>query len=167
MSRNDKDANVKQDTMEKMRNSEAVFVILSDYTHMPYVACDPKTFDDQVFLYFSEEDAKEAVRRFAGNQESTRAAKLEKNGFLAFYTNLFAMGVNCIKMNQGTSREVAVQLGELVRRPEADKLPQGQVRIENPELHLTALYYMQELRKRRDGGTDQLKELNEELMAHF
>lgn len=30
MSRNDKDANVKQDTMEKMRNSEAVFVILSD-----------------------------------------------------------------------------------------------------------------------------------------
>jgi len=31
MSRNDKDANVKQDTMEKMRNSEAVFVILSDY----------------------------------------------------------------------------------------------------------------------------------------
>jgi len=77
------------------------------------------------------------------------------------------MGVNCIKMNQGTSQEVAVQLGELVRRPEADKLPQGQVRIENPELHLTALYYMQELRKRRDGGTDQLKELNEELMAHF
>lgn len=67
-------------------------MILSDYTHMPYVACDPKTFDDQVFLYFSEEDAKEAVRRFAGNQESTRAAKLEKNGFLAFYTNLFCDG---------------------------------------------------------------------------
>ena len=137
MSRNDRDTNVKQDTMEKMRNSEAVYVILSDYTHMPYVACDPKTFDDQVFLYFKEDDAKEAVRRFAGNQESTRAAKLEKNGFLAFYTNLFAMGVNCIKMNQGTSQEVDVQLGELVRRPEADKLPQGQVRIENPELHLT------------------------------
>ena len=29
------------------------------------------------------------------------------------------MGVNCIKMNQGTSQEVDVQLGELVRRPEA------------------------------------------------
>ena len=51
MSRNDRDTNVKQDTMEKMRNSEAVYVILSDYTHMPYVAFIPKTFDDQVFLF--------------------------------------------------------------------------------------------------------------------
>lgn len=168
MSKNNKDTNVKQDTMEKMRNSEAVYVILSDYTHMPYVACDPETFDDEVFLYFEEDDAKEAVERFAKDQEITRAARLEKNGFLAFYTNLFAMGVNCIMMNQGTGREVAVQLGELVRRPEADKLPAGQVRIENPEFHLTALYYMQKLRKSRDGeDSEQLKELNEELMAHF
>ena len=68
---------------------------------MPYVACDPKTFDDQVFLYFKEDDAKEAVGRFAGNQESTRAAKLEKNGFLAFYTNLFAMGVNMYQDEPG------------------------------------------------------------------
>ncbi len=84
MSRNDKDANVKQDTMEKMRNSEAVFVILSDYTHMPYVACDPKTFDDQVFLYFSEEDAKEAVRRFAGTRRALVLQNLRRMGSLHF-----------------------------------------------------------------------------------
>ena len=76
MSRNDRDTNVKQDTMEKMRNSEAVYVILSDYTHMPYVACDPKTFDDQVFLYFKEDDAKEAVRRVPVRQNLRRMGSL-------------------------------------------------------------------------------------------
>ena len=61
-----------------------------------------------------------------------------------------------------------VQLDELIRRPDGDHLPEGQIRIENPELHLTALYFAQEFRKKREGGiTEELKELNEEMLAHF
>ena len=84
MSRNDRDTNVKQDTMEKMRNSEAVYVILSDYTHMPYVACDPKTFDDQVFLYFKEDDAKEAVEDLPGTRRVPVRQNLRRMGSLHF-----------------------------------------------------------------------------------
>ena len=40
--------------------------------------------------------------------------------------------------------------------------------IENPELHLTALYFIQKLRALGEPKmTEELKELNEEMMAHY
>ena len=40
--------------------------------------------------------------------------------------------------------------------------------VENPEMHLTAIYLMQELRHQTGGEvTDQIKELQEELLAHY
>ena len=71
-----------------------------------------------------------------------------------------------MRVNKGTQIETVVQLDELIRRPDGDHLPEGQIRIENPELHLTALYFAQEFRKKREGGiTEELKELNEEMLA--
>ena len=78
------------------------------------------------------------------------------------------MGVNCLVVNKGTDSEIAIQLEELVRRPENQKLPEGTVRIENREFHLTALYFMQELRRKPHNQlTEMLKELQEELLAHY
>ena len=62
------------------------------------------------------------------------------------------IGANCLRVNKGTQIETVVQLDELIRRPDGDHLPEGQIRIENPELHLTALYFAQEFRKKREAG---------------
>ena len=88
--------------------------------------------------------------------------------FLPFYTGLFPMGVNALLVDRGTDSEICVQLTELVRRQDEEKLPEGQMRIENPQMHLTALYFVQEFRK-KDGGkmTEKLQELNDEMLAHF
>ena len=60
---------------------------------------------------------------------------------------------------------LSIQLGELVRRPEQKP---GEEPIENPELQITAMYFMQKVRSQKELKlTDETKELQEELMAHY
>ena len=82
------------------------------------------------------------------------------------------MGVNCLVVGDGTSQRTAVQLDEFIHRPSVEKLPKGQVRVENPEFHLTAIYFVQELRKQQNSEqnaemTKELKELNDEMLVQF
>ena len=68
-------------------------------------------------------------------------------------------------IGKGTEEEIAIQLGELVRRPEQKP---GEEPIENPELQITAMYFMQKVRSQKELKlTDETKELQEELRAHY
>ena len=40
----------KSDVLKKMREAEAIYVLMSDCTRMPFVVCDPETYDDQVLI---------------------------------------------------------------------------------------------------------------------
>lgn len=57
------------------------------------------------------------------------------------------MGVNALAVNVGTEEEIRVQLEQLVVRKNKEELPDGKKLIENPELHLTAMYLMQEMHR--------------------
>ena len=58
------------------------------------------------------------------------------------------------------------KLDEIIRRKEPEE--KGKVLIENPQLHLTALYFMQAVRKTQKVElTGELKELHEEMMVHY
>lgn len=158
----------KKKILNMLRTSENLYLILSKCSHMPYVVCDKETFDDQVLLFFREEDAKQESERLKKEGEPVQAVKLTNAMLLSFYTSLFPMGVNCLSVNPGLPEGIQVQLNELVTRPSGNELPEGRVRVENPEFHLTALYFVQEFRKRQEAVmTEELKELNEEMMAHF
>lgn len=145
-----------------------MFVYVSPCTRMPFVYCDPESFDDEVLLFRSQETAKEASKDFLEKKIPLQLAKLENNQFLAFYSSLYSMGVNELCLDKGSEKETKLQLNELVRRPDDSQIPEGKVRVENPELMLTALYFMQELRKSaKPQITPQVREMEEELMAHF
>ena len=78
------------------------------------------------------------------------------------------MGVNGLSVNVGTDQEKRVQLKDLVVRQNMKEAGEGKMIVENPEMHLTAIYLMQELRHQTGGEvTDQIKELQEELLAHY
>ena len=53
----------KKATMEKLRNSEAVYVIMSNCTRMPYVVCDSETYDDEVLVYYTERKTRRRQQR--------------------------------------------------------------------------------------------------------
>lgn len=160
------DAAVKRAAAEMLRKADAVYMILSLCTRMPYVVCDEKTYDDEILLYFEEEAAKAAVKKLLEKKEPVQAVKIGKKDLLAFYVSLIPLGVNCILVNQGTPVEIPIQLDEIIRRKEPEE--EGKMLIENPQLHLTALYFMQAVRKAQKVElTEELKALHEEMMVHY
>ena len=156
--------NRKISTLEKLKTAEAVYVLLSRITNLPYVACDPATYDDQIFLFYSEENARKGADRFLKEKAPLQIIKVEKKSFLMFYTSLYPMGVNCIVVDDGAPMRIAIQLEELVRRVSPDQLPKGQILVENPQFHLTAIYFVQEIRKTPGQEmTEELRSLYEEF----
>lgn len=178
-------AAMKKAAAEMLRKTEQVYVIFSQCTRMPYVVCDDNTYDDEILLYFQEDDAKRAVKGLLEKKEPVLALKVEKKNLLAFYVSLMPLGVNCILVNQyiqpeersdekengersdeSALVEIPIQLDEIIRRKETEE--EGKILIENPQFHLTALYFMQNVRKTRQVKfTEELKELHEEMMAHY
>ena len=158
----------KQETLAALRNPGELYVIMSAATKLPFVKCDEETYDDEIFLYYRAEDAKEKTQELAKERYLTAVAKLEEKQLLAFYTSLYTIGVNCLAVNHGTDTQISVQLSDLVIRKNPDQLPEGKKLVENPALHLTAIYFMQEMRRQeKPQPTEELKELQEELLAHY
>lgn len=159
---------LKKVTKHRLQHEEAWYVVFSQNTHMPYVECDEETYDDEVLVYFSEDQARAEVEKLVAEGEATQVLKVENSGVLPFCVNLFFMGVNCIFVGRGTDEEVRIQLNEFVQRNPPKEDAEEAAKIQNPELHLTALYFVQELRKQGTPElTDKLKELDEELKVHF
>lgn len=159
-----------QEIISKLRNHDEIYAVMSMCTHMPFVYCDPKSYDDVVFIYFDKEEANQGAKWLLEDKNPIQLAKVDKNSRLAFFTSLYPMGVNALCVNKGLEQEITLQLNDLIRRQDADHMPKGQVRVENPELHLTALYFAQKLRKSPNPEgvlSDELRELDEELAVHF
>ena len=49
----------KKELLLKMRNVPELYVLMSVCTKQPYVVCDPETFDDEILMFFTEEEARE------------------------------------------------------------------------------------------------------------
>ena len=135
---------------------------------MPYVFCDPETFDDEIFVFLKLDDAQAAAKSLAEEKEPVSLVKVENKQLLHFFSNLYTMGVNCVVVDQNKEQEERLQLQEIVHRAEEKELPDGKVRVENPELVLTALYLMQKTQRLRlREGEQEIKDLRDEVMAFF
>lgn len=172
-----------EEVMKKIQTGENLFVILSDCTKLPFVECDETTFDDEILIFTEKELADTRLSALIENGDPVRTLNLPAKNRLPFFVNLYSMGVNAVLLNQGTKDEIRIPLESLVKRPE---LPRYSVelkqemqakqtapkdmgfRVENPELHLTGIYFMQLLKSGRAKDSQaELEELREEMMAHY
>lgn len=151
-----------------LKISKEIYCIMSAATKMQYVQCDPETYDDEILVFFKEDEAKEKAAALLKEGNPVHIAKIPQKNLLGFYSSLYVIGVNSIRVKMQYEPEMVIQLNELVTRPAEDKLPNGQKRIENPAFHLTALYFMQIMRSAKaKERQEEAKELSEELAAHF
>jgi len=151
-----------------LKISKEIYCIMSAATKMQYVQCDPETYDDEILVFLKEDEAKEKATELLKEGNPVHIAKIAQKNLLGFYSSLYVIGVNSIRVKMQYEPEMVIQLDELIKRPEDDKLPNGQKRIENPEFHLTALYFMQIMRSAKaKERQEEAKELSEELAAHF
>lgn len=154
-------------SMEIQRAKE-LFVIMSGCTKLPYVECHEETYDDEVFVFLHAEYATTEAERLKKDGVNVQVVKLEQKQALGFFSSLYSIGVNCVRMDKGSKEELPIPLEKIVLRTEADKLPEGKVRFENPAFHLTALYFLQKVRTGKPvEKTQEIDELHEEMMIHF
>lgn len=103
------------------------------------MVCDPETFDDEIMMFFSAQDAEGKAKQLNEAGIPVGIVKLEKRQMLLFYTSLYTMGINALLVSEGDT-QTRIQLADFVRRNKPEQDPEGKLLVENPSLHLTALY---------------------------
>ena len=75
---------MKKTALEMLRLSKAVYVLLSGCTRLPFVECDPETYDDQILVFYREEDAKRRAKELLEEKTLIQVIKVEQKSFLPF-----------------------------------------------------------------------------------
>ena len=112
----------KSDVLKKMREAEAIYVLMSDCTRMPFVVCDPETYDDQVLIFFSEEEAMKGGQEFLKEGNPLKIFNIENKYMLSFYSSLFPAGVNGMWVGKDTEEEIKQALSAVGKNSPEDEL---------------------------------------------
>lgn len=155
-----------KEVIQRLKSAESLYILISGCTREPFIICDPETFDDETYMFFSLEDAQAKAGELAEDKIPVNAARMESGQMLMFYTCLNAMGVNALLVKEG-EKEWSVQLSDFVRRDRPAPETDTHLWVENPELHLASLYYMQELRRESGRDNPKLAEWQEEIANYF
>ena len=62
---------IRKELIRKIQTLGEVYTILSRATRLPYVICDPQSFNDQVWIFENKEDLEKA----ANSREQTRPSE--------------------------------------------------------------------------------------------
>lgn len=152
--------------MKSIQKKEEMIVAYCAFTNMPFVVCDPESFNDQVWIFDTEAQLQEFAKPYTEKKILLKGIKYSNARFLSFFTMLFTIGINELVF-VGENGKETIELDELVRRPDFSKLPKEQQPIMNPELQLTGLYFMQEAARPIPNEEKQVADLEEELAANL
>jgi hypothetical protein len=153
--------------IRNIQNREDMIVAFCAYTNMPFVVCDPETFNDQVWIFENETLLQEFAKPYTEKKVLLKGMKYSNKNFLGFFSMLYNIGVNELVFVNESGQET-LELTELVQKRDFSKLPKEQQPIENPELQLTGIYFMQEAaRPVPNEEKEGLKDLEEEFAANL
>lgn len=153
--------------IRKLQNLEEMYAVYSAVTRMPFATCDEETFNDQVWVFSNKDDVQTFSKTYTEKKILLMGVKIKKEEAPLFYMNLFAMGINEVVFQEGDVRN-KIPLEKIVQIPDYSKLPENQRPIWNPQLQLTAIYFLQELRKPGVApDRNELKELEEEMSVNL
>lgn len=156
----------KEEVLKSVPKLEQLYVIFSRLTHLPYIECDKETFDDEVFAFTEEDKAIARARELAAENRPSIAIKVDKKNMLRIFSEFYAYGVNAIVLAAGDD-VFHVQLDEIIRRPDLSGIPEAKRPLENPQLQLSMIYYMQEVRRKVENpDRARYKELEEEMLVN-
>lgn len=157
----------KQQIVDSIKSLEYIFVPYSQATRQPLIVCDEETFDDQVWVFDSEPEIQKFAKKYTEDKMLLSAYKIPQNKAQGFFSTLYSLGVNAVVFRSG-QEEVQLELSDLASPPDLSKYKKGQEPLMNPTLQLSAIYYMQEMRRPvPEEEKRNLRELEEELNANL
>lgn len=157
----------KADAVKELQNRDVVFVAYSQATKLPYVTCDEESFNDQAWVFSTEEGIKEFGKKKLEDKILLMGMKYEKKDFPKLYGTLYAIGVNTVIWADGEDR-TEVDLTDIAKQADLSKLEPAKRPLFNSTLQLSGIYFMQELRRPvKKEERKNMRELEEELIANL
>lgn len=158
----------KEEAVKELQNRDAVFVAYAHATRLPYVTCDEESFNDQAWVFATEEGIQAFGKKKAEEKTLLVGMRYEKKDFPRFYGVLYAIGVNAVMWVDG-DEQVEVEIESIARQNDLSKLDPEKRPLFNSTLQLSAIYFMQELRRplKKEERTVNLRELEEELLVNI
>lgn len=156
--------------IKKLQGLDTLFASFAQTTRMPYVECDEETFDDQVYVFMEEEEAKKWAKEYQEKKIPLTTVKVEKNQMLMFYSSLYLIGVNRLIFHNGAGFSyLPLEQVVTMKQPEGEA---GGFPAKNATLQLTMIYFLQELRRPDQSSEDierrkRLQEMEQEMMANL
>ena len=114
--------NARIELIRKIQTQKEVFTVLSRATRLPFVICDPETFNDQVWIFEEKEMLEETVKPLTEKKNPVAAIRVDNQSFLSFYTVLYTLGVNSIVYYE-KEKKTELELEEVVKKPDFSSLP--------------------------------------------
>ena len=159
----------KQDFLKTIPGFKKICPIFSQATRMPMVFCHEETMDDYIYIYLEEQDAAEKAKALTEEKMPAFVVNCKEKEVLPFLAELRFTGVNAICFvtpKENGAEEFMVQLTEFLKFPDPNSLPADKRPVDNPSLHLSILYFMQEVRRPvAKEVKENLAELEEETSA--
>lgn len=154
--------------IKKMQHLEKTYVIFGQATKMPFITCDEESFNDQIWVFTTEEKAKAyAEKRRDENKDLLMVVNLENKQLLGFYSSLYLLGVNEIVFNE-EEQKTHIPIEKLVMQQDFSKLPEEKRPLTNAQMQLTGLYFMQEVHRAiPNNEKPNLRELEEEMAVNL
>lgn len=157
----------REEAVKELKNREYVYVAYSQATKLPYVTCDEETYNDQAWVFATEEGIKEFGKKKLEDKILLMGMRYEKKDYPRFYGTLYAVGVNSVVWVDG-QESTEVDLEKIAKQADMSKIEPAKRPLLNPTLQLSGLYFMQELR--RPVEKDQrknMREMEEELLVNL
>ncbi len=156
----------KEQAVKELQNRDFVFVAYSQATRLPYVTCDEETYNDQAWVFSTEEGIKEYGKKCAENKILLMGMRYEKKDYPRFYGTLYAIGVNTVLWVDG-EEFCEVELTDIAKQ-DLSKLEPEKRPLLNPTLQLSGIYFMQELRRPiKNEERKNMREMEEELLVNL
>ena len=158
----------KDQAIKAMTRGEYVFVAYSAATRLPYVTCDPETFNDQAWFFSSEAGVKEFGKKCAENKTLLMGMRFDRKNYNILYGSLYAIGVNSIVWND-VGGKCEVDISAIAKQQDYSKLEENKRPLLNPTLQLSAIYFLQEARRPVASMEEHgdLKSLEEEFIVNL
>ena len=135
-----------QEAIKELQTRDEIFVAYSQATKLPYVICDQESFNDQVWVFATEEEIKAFGKKKLEDKILLMGMKYEKKDYPRFYGTLYAIGVNSVVWVDGEN-QIEVELTRIARQADFSQLEPKKQPLFNSTLQLSGIYFMQELRR--------------------
>ena len=157
----------KEDAVKELQNRDIVYVAYSQATKLPYVKCDEESYNDQAWIFSTQEAIKEFGKKLLEDKILLMGMKFEKKDYPRFYGTLYAIGVNTVVWVDG-EEQIEVELSDIAKQADMSKIEEAKRPLLNSTLQLSGIYFMQELRrpvKPEEHGN--IRELEEEFLVNI